>query len=137
MFTTRWNALCAKRQHVSVEPSCPALVCHDDGAFRRSLIKALDETHFTVTFVDDEERALDVLRERGDAFRVVLVSLDLNSKRGAKALEFLHHHHNCGVIILGEPHPDLRNFGTLADETLLKPVDPMYVARRARTYCNC
>jgi len=123
---------------VSVEPSCPAFVCHDDGEFRRSLIRALDQTHFTVTFVADENAALDVLRERSDAFEVVIVSLDLKSNRGPKTLEFLRDHRpECGVIILGDPHPDLRSYATYADETLLKPVDPMYVATRARTYCNC
>ena len=138
MFTTRWNAVCARRRLVSVEPSCPAFVCHDDGEFRRSLIRALDQTHFSVTFVDDEDSALDVLRARGEEFDVALVSLDLKSNRGVKALEFLRdHHHACGVIILGEPHSDVRNYATYADETLLKPVDPMYVATRARTYCNC
>ena len=122
---------------MSVEPSCPAFVCHDDGEFRRSLIRALDQTHFSVTFVNDESAAIDVLRERGGTFHVALVSVDLKSNRGVKALEFLQHQQTCGVIILGEPHPDLRNFATYADETLLKPVDPMYVASRARTYCYC
>ena len=123
---------------MSVEPSCPAFVCHGDGEFRRSLIRALDQTHFAVTFAGDEESALGVLRDRGDEFHVALISLDLKSNRGVKALEFLRaHRHECGIIILGDPHPDLRNYATYADETLLKPVDPMYVATRARTYCNC
>jgi hypothetical protein len=40
------------------------------------------------------------------------------------------------VIILGESNPQLRDYARIADETLLKPVDPNYVADRARTYCD-
>ena len=41
-----------------------------------------------------------------------------------------------GVIIIGEPSPELRGYAREADETLLEPVDPDYVAERARTYCT-
>jgi hypothetical protein len=43
----------------------------------------------------------------------------------------------CGVIVIGEPDPALRTFAPWVDETLMKPVDPDYVARRAQTYCKC
>ncbi|MCU1348370.1 MAG: hypothetical protein JWO56_1400 [Acidobacteria bacterium] len=42
----------------------------------------------------------------------------------------------CAVIIVGDPGPELRALARDADETLLKPVDPDYVADRARAYCN-
>jgi len=42
----------------------------------------------------------------------------------------------CGIII-GEPSPEIRTFAPWVDETLLRPVDPEYVARRASAYCNC
>lgn len=40
------------------------------------------------------------------------------------------------VLVIGEPNPELRNHTATADETLLKPVDPSYVADRARAYCS-
>ena len=123
-----------------VEPSCPALVILDDGAFRRSLIKTLDQKHFSVTFSDDGEQALDLLKNTPHNFKVVLLGLDLKTQRGLKALEYLRDnrtHVDCGVIIIGEPNPEIRTYAPWADETLLKPVDPDYVAKRARTYCGC
>lgn len=123
---------------MSVEPSCPVFISAHDGEFRRSLIKALDQTHFTVTFAESEEESLSVLRARIGDFRVVLLSIDLQSQRGLKLLDFLRDHRpRCGVIILSDAHPDLRKLAPMADETLLKPVDASYVATRARTYCNC
>ena len=123
---------------MSVEPSCPAFLCEDDGEFRRSLIKALDRTHFDVTFAADDDAALATLRERIAEFHVALLSIDLPSSRGVKLLEFMRDHRpRCGVIILSDAHPELRALASLADETLLKPVDPEYVAARARTYCYC
>ena len=121
-----------------VEPSCPILVVLDDGDFRKSLIKALDERNFTVTFTPDGETAVGVLRERQD-FRVAIVGLDLQKKVGLESLEFLRQHHqamNCRVLIIGEPNPALRTFAPWAEETLRKPVDPQYVATRARAYCS-
>jgi len=125
---------------MAVEPSCPAFLCHDDGEFRRALIKVLDQTHFAVTFAASDDEAVSVLRERTDEFRVVLLSVDLQTNRGLKPLEFLRDHRGgarCGVIILSDAHPDIRTVAPWADETLLKPVDPTYVATRARAYCNC
>lgn len=118
-----------------IAPSCPALVIHDDDAFRKSLIAALDQRHFTVTFSPDGDDALELLRARN--FRIVLLGVDLKSKKGLSALELLRTRDRkiTSVIILGDPNPELRSYGLIADETLLKPVDAAYVADRAKTYC--
>jgi ActR/RegA family two-component response regulator len=123
-----------------VEPSCPALVILEDDAFRRSLIKTFDERHFTVTFSPDGEDVVKVLEAERRAFHVIVVGLDVAKKKGTRALEYLSQHRDkfrCGVIIIGEPSPEVRTFAPWVDETLLRPVDPVYVADRARTYCNC
>jgi DNA-binding response OmpR family regulator len=120
-----------------VSPSCPALVIHEDDAFRRSLIATLDQQHFTVTITPDGAGALDALKSR--PFEIIIVGVDVAKQRGLSALEFLRDHRTAvrgGVIICGEPNPDLRNYAKLADETLLKPVDPEYVAERARKHCR-
>lgn len=120
-----------------VRPSCPALVILEDDAFRKSLIATLDQHNFTVTFAADAE-AVDILRTR--RFNVVILGLNLSTKMGMKSLEFLREEKTqikCGVIILGDPSPQIRTFAPWADETLLKPVDPGYVAARARSYCDC
>jgi DNA-binding response OmpR family regulator len=123
-----------------IEPSCPALLIYDDDAFRRELIKSLDENHFAVTFSSDGEQAVQTLSEHHGSFRVVILGLNLTSRRGMKALAYLRDNREavkCGVIIVGEPSPELRTFAPWADETLMKPVDPAYVATRAQVYCNC
>ena len=123
-----------------VEPSCPALVILDDDAFRRSLIKTLDEKHFTVTFSEDGDGVIEMLEKERRAFHVVMLGLDVEKKRGMIALEYLRQHREkirCGIIVIGEPNPAIRTHAPWVDETLLKPVDPDYVATRARTYCNC
>lgn len=119
-----------------VRPSCPALVIHDDDAFRKTLIATLDQHNFTVTFASDAE-AVDILRKR--KFTVVLLGLNLSTKAGMQCLDFLRESKKkigCGVLILGDPDPQIRTYAPWADETLLKPVDPAYVVRRARTYCD-
>ena len=121
-----------------VRPSCPALVIHDDDAFRKRLIAALDENNFTVTFDSDGDGALETLGAR--TFNVVLLGINLQTSAGLRALEYLRTqkpHIKCGVIILGDPDPALRTYAPWADETLLKPVDPQYVVSRARSYCDC
>jgi len=123
---------------MTVTPSCPACVIHDDDAFRRSLIATLDQKHFTVSFSADGDDAVQLLE--GRSFSVVLVGVNLAEKKGLRALAYLREHRDrakCGVIILGDPNPELRTYAPWADETLLKPVAPAYVADRARTYCNC
>jgi ActR/RegA family two-component response regulator len=122
-----------------VQPSCPILVVLDDNPFRKSLIRSLDSRNFTVTFAIDGEEAVDLLRTNAGTFRVILLGIDLEKQHGMRAVQYLQEHRNgtCGVIIIGEPTPELRTFAPWADETLMKPVDPDYVATRARTYCNC
>lgn len=120
-----------------VRPSCPALVIHDDDAFRKSLIATLDQQNFTVTFASDAD-AVEILRKR--KFNVVLVGLNLVTRHGMQSLDFLRDSKEkigCGVLILGDPDPKVRTYAPWADETLLKPVDAAYVATRALTYCNC
>ena len=123
---------------MSVTPSCQALLIHDDDAFRKSLIATLDQRHFAVTFTNDGDGALEHLRDR--TFRVVLLGVSLKEKIGLEAAAYLSEHREnvkCGVIILGDPDPEIRTFAPWADETLLKPVDPDYVAQRALVYCTC
>jgi len=121
-----------------VRPSCPALVIHDDDAFRKSLIATLDQQNFTVTFSTDGDGAVDLLRKR--RFSVILLGVNLSTRNGLQALEFLRgakENIGCGVLILGDSDPQIRTYAPWADETLLKPVDPAYVATRARSYCDC
>lgn len=120
-----------------VSPSCPALVIHEDDAFRKALVAALDRTHFTVSVEVDGDAALAVLKSR--AFKVIVIGLDMKSGRGLAALEYLRinrHKLRAGLVVIGEPNSELRSFARVANETLLKPVDAEYVARRARTYCT-
>lgn len=121
-----------------VRPSCPALVIHDDDAFRKALIAALDQQNFTVTFASDGDGAIDILQKR--KFNVVLLGLNLSTNIGTQTLDFLRDAKeklSCGVLILGDPDPKLRTLAPWADETMFKPVDASYVATRARTYCDC
>ncbi len=120
-----------------LRPSCPVLVIHPNDGFRKALIAALDQHHFKVTFVSDEARAVEILRN--ETFRVVLLGLNIASRTGMQSLEVLQQTRKaakCGVIILGDPDPQVRTTAPWADETLLKPVDPTYVAQRAHSYCE-
>ena len=122
----------------SVAPSCQALLIHDDDAFRKSLIVTLDRNHFAVTFTTDGDGALQRLRDQ--TFRVILLGVSIKSKIGLQAAQYLRDHRetvSCGVLILGDSDPEIRTFAPWADETLLKPVDPDYVAQRALVYCTC
>lgn len=121
-----------------VRPSCPALLIHDDDEFRRKLIATLDQEHFAVTFTPDGREAIDHLKAR--RFSVVLLGVNLATRNGLQALDFLSDQREeikCGVILLGDPDPQIRTYAPWANETLLKPVDPVYVATRARSYCDC
>ena len=122
-----------------VQPSCPILVILDDDPFRKSLVRALDLKNFSVTFAADGEQAIDLLRSKASGFKVILLGIDVRKEKGIRTVEYLRENRNgtCGVIIIGEPTPELRTFAPWADETLMKPVDPEYVATRARTYCSC
>jgi ActR/RegA family two-component response regulator len=118
-----------------VKPSCPILLVHPDDAFRRNLIAELDQRHFTVTFSSTEAEALTALQAR--PFRVIVLWIDHGN--GHKQLvDYVRDHRTdlaASILVLGEPNPDLRTIARFADETLLKPVDPVYVAERARVYC--
>lgn len=120
-----------------VSPSCPALVIHDDDAFRKSLIATLDQKHFTVTVRDHGDGALEALKAR--SFQVVLLSLDLNRKKGLEVLDYIGANRDAvgaRLIIIGEANPELSRHSKAADETLIKPVSAEFVAERARTYCK-
>ena len=123
-----------------VEPSCPALLVLDDDDFRRDLIKTLDQKHFTVTFSPDGDDTVKMLERERRAFHVIVLGLDLQSKKCVMTLEYLRDHRDkfrCGIIIIGEPNPQIRTFAPWVNDTLMRPVDPDYVATRARTYCGC
>jgi DNA-binding response OmpR family regulator len=121
-----------------IQPSCPAYVIHEADDFRKGLIKSLDQSHFSVTFSADGDEAIRNIEQR--QFNVIILGLNVATKVGTKALDFLGKNRErirCGIIILGEPDPALRTYAPWANETLLKPVDPSYVANRARSYCGC
>jgi ActR/RegA family two-component response regulator len=123
---------------MAVAPSCNAFVVHDDDAFRKRLVITLDEQHFSVTTAADGDDALKALQQR--VYDVVLVGLDIKSRKGVAILNHLRDHREqmkCGIIIIGEADPALRTFAPWVDETLMKPVDADYIAKRARTYCGC
>lgn len=120
-----------------VRPSCPVLLIHDDDAFRKKLIATLDQHNFSVTFAADGQAAIDHLKSR--PFSVVILGVNLAARRGLETLEYLRTNREeikSGLIILGDPDPKIRTYAPWADETLLKPVDPSYVATRARAYCE-
>jgi DNA-binding response OmpR family regulator len=123
---------------MTIAPSCPALLIHDDDPYRQSLIVQLDQKHFSVTFVENGAEAIKALEQR--AFNVILVSVDLKRKRGLDVLSYLKQRraalNGSAIIILGDPDPELRTYASVADETLLKPVDPTYVVARAQAYCR-
>lgn len=125
---------------MSVLPSYPILIVHPDDAFRRKLIAALDQRHFTVTFSSDGSEGVKALQEK--PFRVIVLGVGLNGSsdgtRDLDAVNYVRDHRadlGASVIVVGDPSPDLRSLVSFADETLLKPVDPDYVADRARIYC--
>jgi len=114
------------------------LLIHDEDEFRKRLIATLDQKNFSVTFASDGPQALGHLKAR--KFAVVLLGVNLSTRRGMEALEYVRTNRaalGCGVILLGDPDPGIRTFAPWADETLLKPVDPGYVATRALAYCDC
>jgi DNA-binding response OmpR family regulator len=120
-----------------VSPSCPALVIHEDDAFRKSLIATLDQKHFTVTVVADGSGAVAQLKSR--SFQVVILGIDVAKRTGMETLQHLRANRatiDARIIVVGEPSPTLREYAGVADETLLRPVDASYVADRARTYCR-
>lgn len=78
-------------------------------------------------------------RLRDEPFRVIILGLNVAQQIGVGSLDsirLVRDEQKCGVILLGDPDPQLRSAAPWVDETLLKPVDPAYVAQRARTYCD-
>ena len=121
-----------------IQPSCPVLVVHTDDGFRKALIVALDQEHFAVTVASDSDQALELLATR--TFNVVIIGLNLTTGLGTRSLAYLETKRDpakCGVLVLGDSDPEIKKYAPWVDETLLKPVDAAYVAKRARTYCNC
>jgi len=114
---------------MTVVPSCPALLIHEDDAFRRELIVALDEKHFSVTFTANAAEGIKALQEK--SFKVVLLSA-----AAAEALQYLSDHRRKGVILIAPSTPDVRKYASAVEETLMKPVAAMYVAERASVYCR-
>ena len=114
------------------------MIVHDDDEFRKKLIATLDQEHFAVTYAADGAAALEIMKKR--RFTVIMLGLNIAAKKGTTTLDYLREHREsvgCGVLILGDSDPALRTFAPWADETLVKPVDPSYVATRARAYCRC
>ena len=121
-----------------IEKSCVALVIHPEDDFRKKLIATLDQQHFTVTAETDGDGAVRALESR--QFQVILVGLNLTTKVGTTVIDYLGRNRErvrCGVLLLGDANPAIRTYAPWVDETLMKPVDPAYVATRARTYCGC
>jgi ActR/RegA family two-component response regulator len=114
---------------MTVTPSCPALLIHEDDAFRRELIAALDAKHFSVTFTANAAEGIKALKEK--TFKVVLLSA-----AALEAVQYLTEHRRKGVILIAPNTPDIRKYAVVAEETLMKPVDAVYVADRARVYCR-
>jgi DNA-binding response OmpR family regulator len=118
-----------------VTPSCPALLVLDDDEFRRTLIKTLDEQHFTVSFTADGPDAIKLIE--GRTFRIIIVGLNLKAGTGLEALGYLRNNkRDRAVMIIGDASPETRTFAPWADETLMRPVDPAWVVTRARSYCG-
>ena len=119
-----------------IQKSCPALLVLDDDDFRKKLIKSLDEQHFSVTFAPDGPEAIKLLESR--PFRVVILGLNLSTGKGKNALNHLRENkkEDRAVIVVGEASAETRKEALWANETLLKPVDPAWIATRARAYCG-
>jgi len=122
---------------MTVTPSCPALLVHENDAFRQALIAELDRRHFSVTFTSDDTSALKALRAK--RFKVIVLAVNVNTRLGMDVLDYIRRNRAAvaaGVIMIADPDPQLRTEASVADETLLKPVDAGYVAERARVYCR-
>ena len=118
-------------------PSCHILVIHDDDAFRKQLIRTLDQKHFSVTYTADGIEALTWLEER--VFSVVVLAVDVRGPQNLNVLEVLRDRKSEpggeAVIVLSPPSAEVRELARFADETLMLPVDVEHVATRAQTYC--
>jgi CheY-like chemotaxis protein len=109
-----------------LQPSCPVLVVLKDDSFRKALIASLDLKHFAVTVAVDGDETVELLRNKQSTFKLILLGIDLQNRKGMHSVQYLREHRDgtCGVILIGDPTPELRTFAPWADETLMKPVDP-------------
>lgn len=122
-----------------MKPSCPVLVVEDDESFRKPLVAALDQAHFTVTAVATAEEALAELEAR--EFDVIILDLKLPERSGYDVLDHIRSNRQritAKILVVSGVGPQLRQDAALgiAEEVLLKPVDHRYVAQRARKYCT-
>lgn len=122
-----------------LKPSCPVLVIEDDESFRKPLIAALDEAHFTVTAAGSAEEALEVMKTR--VFQVIILDLRLPGQSGYDLLEYIRTNRDrirSRILVVSGVGPQARQDADLsiAEEVLLKPVDYSYVAKRAQKYCS-
>lgn len=122
-----------------MKPSCPVLVVEDDESFRKPLIVALDEMHFTVTSASNGVEAIEMLE--GRAFQVIILDLNLPERTGYEVLEHIRANREkitARIIVVSGVGPQARQDADLAiaEEVLLKPVDFHYVAQRAIKYCD-
>lgn len=124
---------------MSAVPSCPVLLVEDDPAFRKPLVIALDESHFSVTVAEDAAGAIEELEKR--TFQVIILDLALRSGSGIDVISYIRdHREKVGarvLVVTGAAEPARAMVDTkIADEILLKPVDFSYIATRARRYCG-
>lgn len=123
---------------MSTSPSCHILVVHEDDAFRKQLIRTLDQHHFSVTSTADGIEALAYLEER--VFSVVVVYVDVRGPQNLNVLEALRERRSKGggeaLIVLAPPSEEVRELARFADETMMTPVDVAHLTARARTYCG-
>lgn len=122
-----------------MKPSCPVLVVEDDESFRKPLIVALDEMHFTVTSAVTGADAIEMLSAR--TFQVIILDLNLPERSGYEVLEYIRANRDkiaARIIVVSGVGPQARQDADLAiaEEVLLKPVDFRYVAQRATKYCD-
>lgn len=122
-----------------LKPSCPVLVVEDDDSFRKPLIAALDQAHFTVTAASTAEEALRLFESR--MFQVIILDLKLPGQSGYDLLNYIRDNREkvpSHIIIVSGVGPHARQDADLsiAEEVLLKPVDYRYVAQRAQKYCS-
>jgi len=140
-----FGALRVRRQHAIVAVQRIVGTARLQAAMQRALapyatvvgsVRLVNHFRY-IAAVPDGDGAVQAID--GRSFHVILLAVDVTKRRGMVALEHLRANRQriqSRVILIGEPNPELRNYAKVADETLLKPVDPQYVAERARAYCK-
>ena len=116
------------------------LVVDDEPLMRAIFRRSLQSAGFDVVVAEDGPDGLQKLRQDPE-IRIVLLDLNMPTMDGR---EFREEQRNDPqlkdvptVIVTGEPLARLVESELHATEYLLKPVDPQYVATRARAYCDC